>query len=52
MPDGRHFLYHRTSKVAENNGIYIGSLDVKPEQQSIKRLLASDSSVEYVPSLN
>src|SRR5262249_55895776 len=34
LPDGRHFLYHRTARMAENTGIFVGSIDVKPDQQS------------------
>jgi len=48
LPDGRHFLYLRSGK-PESRGIYLGSLDAKPEQQSLKRLLASDYAVEFVP---
>ena len=50
LPDGRHFLYWRLSSSKETNGIYVGSLDAKPEQQSTKRLLSDGSSVRYVPS--
>jgi serine/threonine-protein kinase len=42
LPDGRHFLYLRRSRRAENAGIYVGSIDVKPEQQSLKRIQAAD----------
>ena len=35
LPDGRHFFYLRAP---ENPGIYLGSLDVKPEQQSSRRI--------------
>ena len=49
LPDGRHFLYHRAGK-PEATGVYIGSLDVKPEQQSLKPLLLSDRQAEYAPS--
>ena len=38
LSDGRHFVYLRAP---ENSGIYIGSLDAKPEQQSSKRILAT-----------
>jgi len=31
LPDGRHFLYHRASSSAEKTGVYVGSLDAKPE---------------------
>ena len=44
LPDGRHFLYLRRSGRAENAGIYVGSIDVKPEQQSLKRVKAADFS--------
>jgi Tol biopolymer transport system component len=48
LPDGRHFLYMRRGK-PEFTGIYLGSLDAKPEQQTSKRLLATDLIVEFVP---
>ena len=50
LPDGHHFLYHRASRVAENSGIYLGSLDATPESQSTTRLVATDSDPVYVPS--
>ena len=50
LPDGRHFVYLRVSSNAGTNGIYAGSLDAKPEQQSAKRLLAAQSGAVYVPS--
>ena len=40
LPDGRHFLYLRGSDAPENSGVYIGSLDAKPTEQSLQRLLA------------
>ncbi|MEP6904946.1 MAG: DUF4126 family protein, partial [Gemmatimonadales bacterium] len=49
LPDGRHFLYHRASPMPEHRGIYIGSLDAKPEEQNTARLLVSDSDPIYVP---
>jgi Tol biopolymer transport system component len=52
LPDGRHFLYVRRSGRAENAGIYVGSIDVKPEQQSLKRIQAADVSFGYAPSRN
>src|SRR5262249_44428253 len=33
LPDGRHFLYLRNSTSPEYRGIYVGSLDVKPQDQ-------------------
>jgi eukaryotic-like serine/threonine-protein kinase len=49
LPDGRHFLYLRRSSKAEQTGLYAGSLDVKPEDQSRKRILATTFAVNYVP---
>jgi hypothetical protein len=45
LPDQPHFLYIRSSSVSENDGIYIGSVDRKPEQQSLKRLSPGDDVV-------
>lgn len=47
LPDGRHFLYHRRSSRAENEGVYIGSLDAKPEAQPSRMLLASSAAAMY-----
>ncbi len=49
LPDGRHFLYLRVSSDAAKAGVYIGSLDAKPEQQSMQRLLATDRQAFYAP---
>ena len=50
LPDGRHFLYERASSTVENSGVYIGSLNTKPEDQDSRRLLAATSGPAYVPS--
>jgi eukaryotic-like serine/threonine-protein kinase len=50
LPDGHHFLYLRLSIPFENGGVYVGSVDSKPEQQSSKRLLPDTTDVVYVPS--
>jgi serine/threonine protein kinase len=50
LPDGRHFLYLISSRTPENSGIYIGSLDSKPEEQVSRRLLATNFGVSYIPS--
>jgi eukaryotic-like serine/threonine-protein kinase len=47
LPDGRHFVYLSAST---DPGIFLGSLDAKPEQQSSKRLLATLHSPVYAPS--
>ena len=50
LPDGRHFLYIRMSTDEGKSAIYLGSLDAKPEEQSSKALVASNSQPVYVPS--
>ncbi len=50
LPDGRHFVYLRVSRSAENTGIYAGSLDTAPEKQSVKRLLATDYAALFAGS--
>ncbi len=50
LPDGRHFLYLRTNAVPENSGVYLGSLDAKPEEQDSRRLLATTFGPVYVPA--
>ena len=53
LPDGHHFLYFRLSRGhPEYTGVYVGSIDVKPEQQSAKPLLISDRQASYAPSQN
>ena len=47
LPDGRHFFYLRAS---ENPGIYLGSLDVRPEQQLSRRILSTSLMAVYAPS--
>jgi eukaryotic-like serine/threonine-protein kinase len=47
LPDGKHFLYERVSSDTAKAGVYIGSIDVKPDQQSMERLLAGDRQAYY-----
>jgi serine/threonine protein kinase/Tol biopolymer transport system component len=49
LPDGRHFIYVRSSS-DETSGLFLGSLDAKPEQQSFKRLVAAGSFAAYAPA--
>jgi len=48
LPDGRHFLYHRTGREEQDSGIYVGSLDSKPEAQSTTPILKGASAARYV----
>jgi serine/threonine protein kinase len=51
LPDGRHFLYLQDSDIPENRGVYVGSLDSRPEGQDSKRLgLATAFGPFWVPS--
>lgn len=47
LPDGRRFLYLRRSSRRENAGIYVGSLDAKPGQHSLKRIQPADFNFGY-----
>jgi Tol biopolymer transport system component len=50
LPDGRHFIYERFSSLPANNGIFVGSLDAKPGEQDLKRLLTIDLWLAYETS--
>jgi eukaryotic-like serine/threonine-protein kinase len=50
LPDGRHFVYIRASTDKGKSAIFLGSVDAKPEQQSLKPLVASDWGPEFAPS--
>jgi Tol biopolymer transport system component len=51
LPDGRHFLYLRLFGGSEGpTGLYIGSLDSMPDQQSTNRLIATGQNAAYAPS--
>ena len=50
LPDGRHFVHIRDSADPEKSGIYLGSVDAKPEQQNSKFLVASNWGPVYAPS--
>ena len=50
LPDGRHFVYYRAAGAAEKRGIFAGSLDVKPSEQSRERLVANAFGGVWAPS--
>ena len=52
LEDGSHFFYLRRSASLEKDGVYTGTLDAKPEEQSSKLTLATNSSATYVPGTN
>jgi serine/threonine protein kinase/Tol biopolymer transport system component len=49
LPDGHHFIYYRTG-TAETTGMYVGSIDAKPADQSRKLLLATQFAALYATS--
>jgi eukaryotic-like serine/threonine-protein kinase len=49
LPDGKHFLYLQAPRDA---GIYVGTLDAKPEQQNPKVIVATNHMTVYAPSGN
>ena len=49
LPDGRHFLYLRVAPDESRTGIYVGAIDVAPEQQSQTRVVAAAHSAAYIP---
>ena len=52
LPDGRHFIYYLSAGGSENQGIYLGSLDSKPEVQHSQRLVATRYGAVYAPSVS
>jgi Tol biopolymer transport system component len=49
LPDGKRFLYLR-NWTADKSGIYVGSLDRKPEEQDTKPLLLTNRQAMWVKS--
>ena len=49
LPDGRRFLYFRRGPTL---GIFVGSLDNKPEDQPTTPVLVTDVAARYVPASN
>jgi serine/threonine protein kinase/Tol biopolymer transport system component len=47
LPDGKHFVYYQ-SGTADVRGMYVGSLDVKPAEQSKMRFLATTFTAQFV----
>ena len=51
LPDGRHFLYLRASKIEDRSGIYVGSIDATPDKQPTDRVVATAfGPVFFLPS--
>jgi Tol biopolymer transport system component len=52
LPDGRHFVYMRVSADPAVTGAYIGSIDVKPDEQNRTRVLATDRQSYYAAAFD
>jgi eukaryotic-like serine/threonine-protein kinase len=50
LPDGRHFIYTRIGPRLDETGIYVGSLDDKPQGAPHQKLLADYSAGRFVSS--
>ena len=50
LPDGRHFIYFRAGPASEKPGIFAGSLDVGPADQSRERLVDTPFGGLWAPS--
>jgi eukaryotic-like serine/threonine-protein kinase len=50
LPDGRHFVYTRFAPGSDAAGVYLGSLDARPDQQGSTRLLPDYYHSAYVPA--
>jgi serine/threonine protein kinase/Tol biopolymer transport system component len=50
LPDGRRFLYQRVSSDPNRMGVYVGSVDARPEAQSETRVLATNRQAYYAAS--
>jgi Tol biopolymer transport system component len=50
LPDGVHFVYTRFAGLSGLGGLYIGSLNLKPEEQKLSPLLPGLSMAAYTPS--
>ena len=50
LSDGKHFLFQISATKSERSGLYVGSLDIKPEEQNAKLLMTMSRAAVYVPS--
>jgi serine/threonine-protein kinase len=47
LPDGRHFLYFRHDVSRPTSGIYVGSIDLSPEEQAGTPLVLADDGPRF-----
>ena len=51
LPDGHRFLYVRVSSDPQRRGIFAGSIDAKPEEQSLTRIMETNRQAFYAASM-
>src|SRR5262249_52390422 len=49
LPDQEHFLYFRGGG-PEYAGVYLGSINLKPDEQSLQRVVVSSLGADFVPA--
>jgi serine/threonine protein kinase len=47
LPDGHHFLYSRVASDPRKSGVYVGSIERKPEEQDRTRLLTTNRQAYF-----
>lgn len=52
LPDGRHFVYWHANPSGNGPGVYVGSVNTKPQEQPATKLLSDSSMAVYTPSAN
>src|SRR5688572_9212450 len=52
LPDGQHFLYLHLTRGDNRSGIYVRSVDARPDEQDTMRLVAAGHNAAYSPSLD
>jgi len=50
LPDGQHFLYLYLSRGDNRSGIYVRSVDARPDEQDTTRLVPAGHNAAYAPS--
>ena len=50
LPDGQHFLYLYLSRGDDRSGIYVRSVDARPDEQDTARLVPAGHNAAYAPS--
>jgi WD40 repeat protein len=49
LPDGRHFLFVAISDRPDNDSIFVGDIQAKPDPKNVRRLMSGAAHVSYAP---